>query len=65
LYRVESLQNLNKAFAQVVKDLAEQYTLGYYPADQARDGSYRKLHVEVNRPDVVVTTRAGYRAPAK
>jgi Ca-activated chloride channel homolog len=64
LYRAESLLNLNQAFAQVVKDLGEQYTLGYYPTNQAHDGSYRLLRIDVNRPDVTVAARAGYRAPS-
>jgi Ca-activated chloride channel homolog len=65
LYRAESLLDLNQALTQVVKDLGEQYTLGYYPTNQARNGSYRPLRVEVNRTDVTVTARAGYRAPSQ
>ncbi len=63
LYRAETLGNLNKAFAQIARELGEQFTLGYYPANQARDGTYRRLRVEVNRADVQVQARAGYRAP--
>ena len=62
LYRTYGLRNLTAAFAEITRDLAEQYTLWYYPTNQARDGSYRKLRVEVNKPDVQVRTRSGYRA---
>jgi Ca-activated chloride channel homolog len=65
LYRAESLPDLNQAFTQIVRDLGEQYTLGYYPTNQTRDGSYRPLRVEVNRADVTVTARPGYRAPSQ
>lgn len=62
LYRAESLRNLGEAFVKVAKDLGEQYTLGYYPTNQARDGTFRAVRVEVDRPDVQVRTRPGYRA---
>jgi VWFA-related protein len=65
LYRADSLPNLNQAFAQVVRDLGDQYTLGYYPTNQAHDGTYRKLRVEVDRPGVAVRARAGYRAASR
>lgn len=62
LYRAESLRNLGDAFLRVAKDLGEQYTLGYYPTNQARDGTFRTIRVEVHRPEVQVHTRPGYRA---
>jgi VWFA-related protein len=65
LYRADSLPNLNQAFAQVVRDLGDQYTLGYYPTNQAHDGTYRKLRVEVDRPGVAVRARAGYWAATR
>ncbi|RPJ81735.1 MAG: VWA domain-containing protein, partial [Acidobacteria bacterium] len=61
-YRTFGVGHLNEAFAQITRDLAEQYTLWYYPTKQATDGGYRKLRVEVDKPDVQVRTRAGYRA---
>lgn len=39
-----------------------EYLLGYYPTDSARDGKYRKIEVEVNRPGVTVLVRSGYYA---
>ncbi len=39
------------------------YVLGYYPANDARDGKFRKLVVKVDRPGVVVSARKGYYAP--
>ncbi len=64
LYRTENLRDLGEAFRRVSKDLGEQYTLGYYPVRQGRDGTYRATRVEVLRPDVLVHTRPGYRAGA-
>jgi VWFA-related protein len=36
------------------------YLLGYYPTNASWDGSYRKITVKVNRPDVQVLSRSGY-----
>jgi VWFA-related protein len=39
------------------------YLLGYHPANLARDGRFRKIKVEVNRPGVEVRSRRGYSRP--
>jgi len=61
LYRATTIVDLDEAFEEVARDLREQYTLCYYPANQARDGSYRRIRVEVVRPGLTVRARAGYR----
>ena len=51
--------------AQIARDIRNQYTLGYYPTDTAKDGTYRLVRVEVNdrgRGKLVVRTRTGYYA---
>jgi len=40
------------------------YLLGYSPTDTRRDGSFRKIQVTVNRPDVQIIARSGYYATA-
>jgi VWFA-related protein len=62
LYRARTLLNVNDAFAEIARDIRQQYTLCYYPMNQAADGTARSLRVKVNRPGVRVRTRAGYRA---
>jgi len=39
-----------------------QYMLGYAPTNQTWDGAFRKIRVEVDRPDVRVLYRHGYYA---
>lgn len=56
-------QALRDSFAGIVAELGQQYTIAYRPSNRARDGSWRAIDVKVSRPDVVVRTRKGYRAP--
>ena len=64
-YRAENLQSLRRAFAAVAAELRQQYSLGYYPKEAARDGARRKIKVTVNRPKLTVRARAGYVPAAK
>jgi len=64
LHRADTLGSLPTAFSQIAAELRQQYSLGYYPANAARDGKYRKILVKVSRKDVVVRSRPGYR-PAR
>jgi len=62
LYHAETLPSLRSAFAQIAEELSRQYTLCYYPANQKRDGSFRRIRVNVAQPGVESRARAGYRA---
>jgi VWFA-related protein len=60
---VRSERNLEDAFDEISEELRSQYTLGYYPANTAHDGKFRKLKVETTNRDYKVLTRKGYYAP--
>lgn len=62
LYRADTLADLPDAFAKIAGELRNQYLLGYYPTNSARDGKYRKIQVKAVRKDAVVRARPGYRA---
>ncbi|HYE73674.1 MAG TPA: VWA domain-containing protein [Blastocatellia bacterium] len=62
LYQAENITGVNQAFDQIAEELRRQYSLTYYPSNEKRDGSYRKIHVVVSRPDSAVRARKGYRA---
>jgi VWFA-related protein len=51
------------AFDRIQHDNSSYYVLGYYPANERRDGRFRKIEVRVNRPGVEVRYRKGYAAP--
>ncbi len=52
LHRADTLGSLPTAFAKIAAELRNQYSLGYYPANAARDGKYRKIQVRTSRKGV-------------
>ena len=57
-----SRNDIDNAVALGIADGSTYYLIGYYPEDKSADGSFRKVSVEVNRPDVQVRHRPGYYA---
>ncbi len=57
---LDGMQDLSYAFTQVAKELASQYSIGYYSSDPKNDGKFRKVEVKVNKPDLVARTKKGY-----
>ncbi len=58
-------RDLRDAFAQIQRDLREQYLIAYSPSNKARDGSYRKIEIQVVNPtlkqqDLKLNYRSGY-----
>lgn len=62
---VHSEKSLEKAFDVISEELRSQYVVGYYPTNEKRDGTFRKIKVDIARPDVKVLARRGYYAPFK
>jgi VWFA-related protein len=56
-------QALREAFAGIIEELSNQYTIAYRPTNRARDGKWRTLEVKLTRPELAARTRKGYRAP--
>lgn len=61
--RADTLTSLPAAFRNIAAELRTQYSLGYYPANKVKDGTYRKLKVKTLRKDVSIRAKPGYRAP--
>lgn len=56
---------LREAFAQIQDEMRSQYLIAYEPINQARDGSYRTIDIQLVNPDlgkqgVKLTHRQGY-----
>ena len=63
VYQARKVEDLNGAYAQVIRDLSTVYSIGYRPANRVRDGSWRAVAVQlVGRPDLVARARRGYYA---
>jgi VWFA-related protein len=57
------IEDLNGVYSQIADELASQYTLGYTSANPRRDGAWRRIVVQVSRPNVTPRTKKGYYAP--
>ena len=55
--------DFTKIYDRIVRDSSSYYLLGYYPTDDRRNGSVRRIQVKVNRKDVKVFARKSYQAP--
>lgn len=66
VFPVGDLSEAKTAFAKVAQEIGTKYSLGYYPSNEKRDGSYRKIKIELKGIPVgaVVRAREGYTAPA-
>jgi Ca-activated chloride channel family protein len=59
------LSEVHQIAAQISTDLRTQYSIGYYPTNDKRDGTFRAVKVSVNAGNrrLVARTRNGYTAP--
>jgi VWFA-related protein len=64
VFRAETFDDTRSAFKAIADELRNQYMVGYYSANERRDGKYRKIKVEVARKGVQVRARSGYRPEA-
>jgi Ca-activated chloride channel family protein len=58
-------RDLREAFAQIERELREQYLIAYSPSNKTRDGSYRRVVIEILNPELRkenlrLTYRPGY-----
>lgn len=65
VYPVGALSDLDRFYVQLAEELRAQYSIGYYPTNEKRDGKWRALRVEMRQRSWVAETRPGYRAPVE
>jgi Ca-activated chloride channel family protein len=56
-------EQLPGIFLQISDELANQYQVGYISKNAKRDGTWRKVNIQVLKGDATPRTRAGYYAP--
>ncbi|MGC2333864.1 MAG: VWA domain-containing protein [Candidatus Acidiferrales bacterium] len=66
-YFPANLEEVTPICEQVAHEIRNQYTIGYYPTNSTKDGTFRSVQVRVFPPrgigKVMVRTRTGYYAP--
>ena len=58
--RVEELKDV---YGQIADELSSQYTMGYASKNPRRDGAFRRVVVQVARPNITPRTKRGYYGP--
>jgi Ca-activated chloride channel family protein len=57
-------EELKDVYSQIADELSSQYTIGYASKNGRRDGGWRRIVVQVARPNTIARTKRGYYAPA-
>ncbi len=55
-----NIEGTAAAFTEILRELRDQYVLGYYPSDNRGDGDWHEVRVRVKRRGLKVRTRKGY-----
>ena len=65
----ENVDDVHNICDQVARDIRNQYTLGYYPTNTKKDGTFRTVQVDIIPPHgkgkLTARTRNGYFAPGQ
>ena len=59
-YSGDSMFGIAQAFTWIAEELGRQYSLGYYPSTQGKEGERRQIKVRVTESDLVVKARDSY-----
>lgn len=65
VFPVDDLSEARNAFKAVADEIGTKYSIGYYSSNEKRDGTYRKIKIELKGVPVGAQIRAreGYTAP--
>jgi VWFA-related protein len=61
----QKIEDLNAVYGQIADELASQYTVGYTSKNPRVDGAFRRVVVQIARPNVTARTKRGYFAPGR
>ena len=67
VFPVADLSEARNAFKSVADEIGTKYSLGYYSSNNKRDGTYRKIKIELKgiSAGAQIRAREGYSAPTK
>ena len=63
VFQPTASRELAAIYQSILDELGTQYVLGYVSDNTRRDGKYRRITVELKRPELKVRHRPGYDAP--
>lgn len=59
----QKIEDLKDVYAKIADELSSQYSMGYASKNPRRDGAFRRLVVQVSRPNATARTKRGYYGP--
>jgi Ca-activated chloride channel family protein len=59
----QRVEDLKDVYGQIADELSSQYSMGYASKNPRRDGAFRRLVVQTNRPNTTARTKRGYYGP--
>jgi VWFA-related protein len=62
VFRVDRGHTLDQVFRELQEEMRSQYSIGYTPVNDNKDGSYRKLEIKMSNKDLKAQARKGYYA---
>jgi Ca-activated chloride channel homolog len=69
VYFPKTVDEVNAICTRIAEDIRDQYTIGYYPTNTSKDGTFRAVKVELvgvkGLGKVTLRTRPGYYAPTE
>ncbi|MHB8411812.1 MAG: VWA domain-containing protein [Candidatus Acidiferrales bacterium] len=67
VYFPKTIEQVDDICRRIAQDIRDQYMIGYYPSNTAKDGTYRTVKVELvgvkGHGKLIVRARPGYYAP--
>jgi VWFA-related protein len=62
VYKVDRRHSLNDVFKELQEEMRSQYSIGYTPTNETKDGGYRKIDIKLANKDLKPQARKGYYA---
>jgi VWFA-related protein len=62
VFKVDRRHSLEEAFQELQDEMRSQYSIGYTPTNDTKDGSYRHLEIRLANKDLKAQARKGYYA---
>jgi len=62
VYKVDRRHTLDDVFKELQEEMRSQYSIGYTPINDAKDGTYRRLDIKLSNKEYKAQARKGYYA---